>query len=179
MADTHFTWPVYEIENFLLEPEILREAAKTLIGHDPFAPNQDVVDILRGVGGEIALKLAADEVQTALNEEFVHSLSIGASSVNAASDLKNSAEASQRRVTGIDVSSVRIDEMLAEANAKFAKSLQSEDFLKRFPGDRLIRALAGKLGINGDHFRNVCLDQAQRLGRRPQGMEETLAKALT
>jgi hypothetical protein len=45
-------------------------------------------------------------------------------------------------------------------------------------GDRLLRALADRLEIVGDHFRNLCLDAAQRLGVRPAAMERVLREAI-
>ena len=68
--------------------------------------------------------------------------------------------------------------MVGDAEKKYRKHLADDTFLSEFPGDRLLRAMAADLGINGDHFRNSCLDQAQRSGFRPSEMQSVLEDAL-
>ena len=174
----HFTWPVYEIENFLLEPSVIRGAANTLTRRDPFGSDDAVISALRAAAEPLVDQLALDEVQYALDREFITALSIGGSRKSPVQDLIDSASASQRRAASIDVSRARIEALVEEAASKIRSTLDSNEFLARLPGDRLLRALAGSLSINGDHFRNACLDQAQRLGLRPARMEAVLRAAL-
>lgn len=174
----HYTWPVYEIENFLLRPSILRGAAEMLLRKDPFGNDKEVVNKLRKLATDLVDELALREVQNALNIEFTAALSIGGSRENAAKSLEASAKTSQKRVGDLEVSIERISSLLAQSSEQFCEHLRSEEFLLRFPGDRLLRAVAGSLGISGDHFRNACLDQAQRLNVRPAGMEAVLREAL-
>lgn len=174
----HFVWPVYEIENFLLEPSVIRAAASSLLRMDPFADDAAVVAALRSVAEPLADELALDEVQYSLNREFVSSLSIGGSTRRPVQDLVKSATATQLRLTAIDISEERVKALFDAAAGRIRATLGSGEFLARLPGDRLLRALAGKLGANADHFRNVCLDQAQRLGWRPPGMETVLRNAI-
>lgn len=174
----HFTWPVYEIENFLLEPRIVRAAAGLLLRRDPFADDGDVVHRLRRLAEPLVDAVALDEVQYALNKEFVAALSIGASPKDPINGLLQSASSSQQRVGALDVSEIRVREMFEASAARFRSSLESTKFLEMLPGDRLLRALAGSLGVSGDHFRNACLDQAQRLAVRPEGMEDVLRRAI-
>jgi hypothetical protein len=69
--------------------------------------------------------------------------------------------------------------MLDAAKAKLKGYLASGEFLRRFPGDRLLRGFAGNHGVLGDHFRNACLDAAHRVGHRPPGMAETIQDAMS
>lgn len=174
----HFIWPAYEIENFLLEPAVIRAAACTLLRNDPFAEDGAVVAALRTVAAPLAEEMALDEVQYLLNKEFVSSISIGGSTRRPVQDLLRSAVATQQRLSAIDISEARVQALFEAAAVRIRATLDSGDFLSRLPGDRLLRALAGKLGVNSDHFRNVCLDQAQRLGWRPPGMEALLRDAI-
>lgn len=121
---------------------------------------------------------ALDEVQSCLNREFVESLSIGGTKNDAANELAASAEASKKRIGLLDSSNERISKMIEESAARHETDIESDEFLVNFPEDRLLRALAGDFGINGDHFRNACLDQAQRSGYRPTAMEKLLNDAL-
>ena len=174
-----FTWPVYEIENFLLHARALRGALAVLLGQDPYTQDDLLMADLRVLAEHLVTELAVDEVQYAVNRQCVRAISIGAGRIRPVDELAASAAASQSRVADLDLTRTRLDSMFSEARAKIAAQVQSAEFLVRFPGDRLLRALAGKYSLNGDHFRNACLDQAQRIGLRPAGMQGTLLAALS
>jgi hypothetical protein len=178
-ADDHFTWPVYEIENFLLDPKIIRGAAQALLRHCPYDTEEDIIGRLRSLAEDIVEELASHEVQYILNNELISSINIGAPKRSPLPSLMRSAHASKERVSKVDISEERIENLLEYSRNRLCADLQSNEFLNRFPGDRLLRALAGDLQISGDHFRNACLDQAQRLKLRPEGMEQTLKNALS
>ncbi len=177
-APTHFTWPVYEIENFLLSPTILRGATATLLGKDTFRSDKSVVDLLRKLAATIVKELALIEVQKGVNDEFFKAMKIGGSANDAVAELVRSADGSKKRVNAIDASTHRINKLFSKAEDRFSKVLKTDKFLSSFPGDRLMRAFAGHHSMTGDHFRNVCLDYAQRIGWRPKKMEKVLSAAL-
>jgi hypothetical protein len=179
MQAGQFVWPVYEIENFLLEPIVLRGAAELLLRNDPFDSERAVVDELRALAGQLVDSLALVEVQYLLNQEFMKSLSIGAAQSAPVNGLVRSAASSRDAILELDISEERINQLFNEASDRLRHYIDSNEFLVRFPGDRLLRALAGRLGISGEHYRNACLDQAQRLGLRPSAMQDTLRDALS
>ena len=78
----------------------------------------------------------------------------------------------------MDVGLPRIERLLQVGVERMREMASSRAFVERFPGDKLLRAFAGRHHISGEHFRNACLDAAQRLGVRPEGMERTLMNAL-
>jgi len=92
--------------------------------------------------------------------------------------LVESCSESQRRVAEVDGTETRINGLLSASNARISQLMASGAFLEYFPGDRLLRAFAGLHHIAGEHFRNACLDAAQRLNVRPEAMEVTLQGAL-
>lgn len=174
----HYEWPVYEIENFLLVPSILRNAAAVMLRNDPYTSDAAVVSDLRDAASNITKELALDELQYILNAELVGAIRIGGDPQNPLDGLKKSSAASQQRLAAVDLTSARIQRQLDEAIGRITAYIADDAFLQRFPGDRLLRAFAGKHGISGDHYRNACVDAAQRLGIRPSGMERTLLDAL-
>jgi predicted ATPase len=174
----HFVWPVYEIENFLLVPDVLRGAARVMLGREAFANDAELMDRLRSLAENLVNDLAITEIQELINDEFMQSLSIGGSKANPVGTMSASATAAKERIAALEVDADRVKRLFDYAEARFRKFLESSEYLKRFPGDRLLRALAGHLGVNGDHFRNVCLEQAQRLGLRPPEMQKVLEEAL-
>jgi len=174
----HFCWPVYEIENFLLNLPIIRDAIQLLLRNDPFETDEMVVEKLRELATNLVNQLALDEVQHLLDSEFANSLSIGGSRKDPVAELTASASGSKERISQLDASKDRISSLIEESITRYEADIESNAFLSNFPGDRLLRALAAELGINGDHFSNACLDQAQRSGYRPPEMEKVLSDAL-
>jgi predicted ATPase len=174
----HFVWPAYEIENFLLVPEVLREAAKVMLGRESFSEDSELIGCLRTLAEKLINELAVAEIQELINEEFLQSLSIGGSKADPINTIAASAKSSKARVGELEVDHSRIKRLFEYSEARFRKFLESDEFLKRFPGDRLLRAFAGHLGVNGDHFRNICLDQAHRMLLRPSDMQQVLEAAL-
>jgi energy-coupling factor transporter ATP-binding protein EcfA2 len=177
-APGQYHWPVYEIENFLLEPTILRSALTVLLRQDPYSDDQAVTNDLRQLAADLAPDLAIDEVQYLLNGDFMRSIKIGADARAPFEGIKASSANSQARVAGLDLSDDRLRGLLDAAEDKLRRYLASGEFMERFPGDRLLRAFAGCHGILGDHFRNACLDAAQRTGYRPPGMASVLQAAM-
>jgi energy-coupling factor transporter ATP-binding protein EcfA2 len=174
----HFAWPVYEIENFLLAPSVIRAAAMTLTRTDPFSSDTSVVTRLQELARPLVAEMAVVEMRYRLNGEFMGALSIGGDPIDPVGSFRRATGAAQSRVAAIDTSEVRLSALFVDCERRFRDSLASEEFLTVLPGDRLLRALAGDIGVPADHFRNVCLDAAQRLGLRPQAMEAVLQQAL-
>lgn len=177
-SDGHYRWSVYEIENYLLDPKTIRDAAGMLLGKQPFRGFAKVNEKLRDLAGDLVGQLALDEVQYTLNGEFMGAVAIGGSKKDPASGLGKSARGSKKRIEKLDTTDARITKLIQEAEKKYREFLTDDSFLSEFPGDRLLRALASDLGINGDHFRNTCLDQAQRNALRPPEMQAVLEEAL-
>ena len=176
--DNQFSWPVYEIENFLLEPSILSAALYTFLGKNPFNSEKEIIETLRKFAKEQVLELAGIQVQSILNAEFGKSINIRHTKTDPSNILCKSSESSKKRISEIDVTPERIDKMIAEYTERYKGYTVTKVFLKKFPGDRLIRALAGKFNLNGDHFRNACLDSAQSQKLCPKEMKSVLEQAV-
>lgn len=174
----HFRWPVYEIENFLLDPKIIRAAAKTFLRNDPFDSDEEVIERLRTIANGIVDHLALIEIQEALNDEFIRSISISGGGVDPRNSLKKSALGAQKRISKIDISEARINQMFDESSTRFRGYLESLEFLTKFPGERLMSGLAGDFHITTEHFKNACLDQAHRHKFCPKEMENILLEAI-
>ena len=177
-ASGEFEWPVYEIENFLLSPGVLRSSLAVMLRNDPYTADKDVLDDLREVARRLAPQLAIAEVQYALNGEVFGAIRIAGDPKSPSQTLTLSAAASLARVSALNLSKGRIDGLIDDACSRMLSVIETEHFLSRFPGDRLLREFAGIHGLSGEHFRNACLDSAQRTGVRPAKMESTLLAAL-
>lgn len=177
-SEGRFYWPAYEIENFLLEPTVLRDACKQLSRRDPFSSDDAVVERLRAIARSHLDWFAGVIVQDSLNQRFTEAIRVRPG-VTALEDLVASALSSQHRLAELDVSREAIHSSFNEVRLQLEGSLDgSNDFLRTFPGDRLIHGFAGDLGYRADQFKNVCVSSAHRLAFKPPAMAETLNEAL-
>ena len=172
------TWPVYEIENFLLVPSVLRATLAALTRDDPFPSDGAVVEHLKSVAEELLSRIALIQTQEALNAELRESLNVSGSPESAVEDLVASTAASQKRISEIDGSEARVKSLLDERRNRLREAIQSDEFLTEFPGERLLSGFAGSFELDKDVFRNACLDQAQQMDLRPEGLETTLKAVL-
>jgi hypothetical protein len=172
------TWPVYEIENFLLDLSLLRKTLRALLRQDPLGGDEATLAMLRTVADGLVDRLALAEAQRKLNTQFRQAMKIGGAPHSAVADLVASGQASQNRIGAIEVSPERVEALLRASRSNLQQVAKSEKFLDDFPGERLIFGFAGEFGLDGELFRNACLDQAQQSGFRPHRLEETLLRVL-
>jgi hypothetical protein len=175
-VEGEFRWPVYEIEKFLLAPSILCEAVRMMRRTQPYISDNLVVDALRRIARGLVSELAMVEVRYLMRTRANQGITIGGKSLDS---LVASGRSTKRRIKGSDFSRRTIKSLIAQSAARMNAIVASDEFLQRFPGDRLLREFAGLHGIPAEHFRNVCLEAAQLSGYRPAGMENTLRSALT
>lgn len=177
-ADGRYYWPVYEIENFLLDPSVIRHALKTLSRSDPFASDEQVVTALRSVAETQVEYLATVIVQRRINEQLLTAMNTGFGRTSPKADLVAAAEASAQRMKDVDVTEPTLLKLIEAEESRLQKSLTTDEFLSIFPGDRLLSALAGDHHQNAVAFKNTCLEAARLLGLQPQGMRSILEQAI-
>ena len=172
------TWPVYEIENFLLVPSLLRTTLNALTRTDPLGTDDAVVAHLKTVAEGLLNRLALIQTQDVLNRELREAVNVGGSPDTAIDDLVQSTAASINRMALVDGSEARISRLLEERRENLRRAIESNEFLTEFPGERLLFGFAGSFSLDGDVFRNACLDQAQHMNLRPPALEATLKEVL-
>jgi predicted ATPase len=112
-----FSWDVYHIENYLLDPGSVRAATAALAGADVFDSDSEVVEKLRECAEELIDGLILQEVQAEVNNQLIKAIKIGAdpNTTDPASDIIPSISASVERIidagrelTGDELADVRM-----------------------------------------------------------------------
>lgn len=178
---SEFTWDVYHIENYLLDPGSVRAATATLLGEDLFRDNGEVLQTLRGFAAELMDGLVLQRIQAEVNTQLVGAIRIGAdpNTSNPGKDILPSISASAERVLSIS-QSLTIDELTRRAEVHrrvLSEALDSNAWLKEFPGRLILRRYAHtRLGgrIESGAFANVVLDKMVERGVKPIGMQSVL-----
>ena len=177
-----FTWDSYHIENYLLDPGSIREAAETLLmGANPFNSDAEVLDALQGCARELVNSLVLERLQAEVNDEIVSAINIGGppSTTAPARDLIPSITGSIKRVSTVG-SSLTLDKLSEKAEAHrtvLQDALESAEWLQEFPGRLVLRRFAGEYlagKIDPLMFSNLVLDKMVERSVKPEPMRIVL-----
>ena len=176
---TESTWDVYHVENFLLDPSAIRAAAATITSSETFKDDEEVMQTLKESAAAIVDRLILEEVQAQINESLVNSIAIGASptTTDVAKDLLPSIQGSLDRVAerGSEISEEFIRGRVDTLRIELENDLESEEWLKRFPGRLILSHFAGhSLNVPYETFRNVVMDKLAASEVRPENMRSVL-----
>jgi hypothetical protein len=175
-----FSWAVYHIENFLLEPTALRAACQSLTGADPFASDDEVIAVLKSISSELVPSLVLERVRTIVNDDIVGAIEIGGhpNGVDVAADVYPSIAGSLKRVAdrGATYSVDRLAEIAQTSRDAFEAAMQSGEWIRDFPGRRVLARFADQYapGVGYEPFRNIVLDKLASVEYQPDGMAEVL-----
>jgi predicted ATP-dependent endonuclease of OLD family len=183
-AAEEFTWAVYHVENFLLEPTAIKAATSALAGKDLFGSQEAVMEALKAVAGEIVGALTVQKVQGEINEELIASIKIGASpdAPDIAREIQPSIASSLARIESKhgDYTLEKLEERVTSAIAEMEAFLADGEWVRRFPGrDVLKRFVASHLpGVSYEPFRNLVMDNMALSEERPEDMRAVLEMIL-
>jgi energy-coupling factor transporter ATP-binding protein EcfA2 len=177
---TEFMWPVYHIENFLLQPAAIRDACRSLTGTDPFGSDAEAVAALQTEAVALIPSLVLERVRSEIDRRLVAEIRIEGdpAGTDVARDLIPSVEGSLERVIAagaaltVDGLATRVDAVRGE----FTRAVETDAWLREFPGRRILRRFvsAHAAGVPYEAFRNVIVDKLAAEDTRPQGMSDVL-----
>jgi predicted ATPase len=175
-----FTWDVYHIENFLLDPPAVRAACASLTGAEVFESDEAVVVALRTVAVELVDSLVLERVQGIVNDDIIGAIAVGGppDATDVATALHPSIEGSLRRVAecGATYTIEKLHETVEELRQGIESALDTDRWLAEFPGRRILSRFADRHagGVGYEPFRNVVLDKLAGSDDRPEGMKNVL-----
>lgn len=179
-AAEEFTWDVYHVENFLLEPAAIRGAAAALAGKVLFQSDEDVMSALKAAAVEIVNALAVQKLQAEINEELVGSIRVGAApdADDIAREIEPSITSSISRIEGKreDYEFEKLNARVTTATEEMQTFLDDGEWIKRFPGrDVLKRFITEHLpSVSYEPFRNLVMDNMALAEQRPENMRQVL-----
>lgn len=179
-----FAWDVYHVENFLLEPAIIRAACRSLSGRELFDSDDATMVALKHVATEIVNSLIIEEMQLEVNNDLVGAIDVGAppNATDVAADILPSIESSLARVAakGQEYTRPHLEARVETVREEMEAFLETEEWIKRFPGRRILRRFVSehlpKVGY--EPFRNLLLDMMALSEHRPENMRDVLGEIL-
>ena len=182
----HFSWDVYHIENYLLEPSYIHEALERLdVSHGELTSIENIDQSLRQIAAEQIGKLVLHKINSEANATLLRDLRFNSNpmSEDLATEVHGSitkaiGEMNNRLSADLNVDSIR-GKVIAE-RTKLEESLQTADWKKHFRGRDVLSAFCGKYipGMRYEYFRNLVLSQMSSANHEPEGMKTVLDQIL-
>lgn len=180
----HYSWDVYHIENYLLEPRFIDEALK----HVNVYPNDlssveeiemCLTQIAEGQIGELISHKIRGEIRGELVEEL--DLNSNPKSEDIGADIHRSVVKSVEKADYRVKTKLHIDDIRERVNKErdvLSSSLSDGDWSKHFKGRDILRAFVGKYvrGMRYEYFRDMVISQMVNSGYQPEGMKAVLDK---
>jgi predicted ATPase len=175
-----FKWDVYHIENYLLEPTVIRESSAALAGKQLFSTDAEVLAALAACAEKLITKLVLERIQAEVNAEIVDAISIGGPSdaENVAEALRPSVEGSVARVVkkGDELTASVLEARVEQLRGELENAVKTGAWKVDFPGRLILKRFVSDhlSGINYTSFRNLIVDKMVALDKRPGGMQKVL-----
>jgi hypothetical protein len=185
LPGTVHTWPVYHIENFLLEPHHIFRVLSDLSDCDgKFATVEDVRTGLREAAEQTLEVLVSHELRQELNKDVIGCLQlrVDPNSQDAVEELVHAAESSKARLEALvqsDLLRIHLSKKYDERVGQLKQALATDEWATVFRGRDILKRFVGALGvrnINYTLFRDLIIGKMQAANYRPARMEELIRK---
>lgn len=183
-AVNRFSWDVYHIENYLLDPEVIAHVVNAI---DPNAA-KDGPTIRRDLESAARLTVPAlliHRIRTWANARLIRSIDLGFSpdTLTVAHDLSGAIHRSLTRMQGEIASNLSEGSILAQEQSirvDIEQSFSDGTWIKKLPGREILREFtkASTVTVGYEVLRNLIVSRMAELGIKPQGMKEVIDKVI-
>ena len=179
-----YTWDVYHIENYLLEPSIILEVLnRTSLDGTAFEAEREVEEALKAIAREHTESMVEDWVRgrahTAIRE--VIRLRDGTEGIEAAVKVARKVNESAYRIAELvktDLSETQLESIATERRKAFKSALgDTTEWMKVFRGRDILSTFTARYGkgLSYQAMRDMIVNAMAERGHRPPGMLRILA----
>lgn len=179
-----FSWDVYHIENYFLEPKFIASVLAALQVENAMSEEM-IWDELRQCAQDSMPQLIRHEMAEYANEKLINAISTATDpkAADLAGVLHEATTRSFERITlayrdelGQDV----LKNLESAAREKYTKSLADGTWSSKIKGRDILKRFVGRHAsiVNYEIFRNLILSQMKDAGYQPQGMKFVMDKII-
>ena len=178
----HYTWDLYHIENYLLEPKFIDEALGSVsVSHLDLSSLGKIDQRLRDIAKEQINELVLHKILGEINAKLLQDLKVGADPKDECTGIAvhTAALRSVERITarlGEDLEPDRIQQKADSERIELNRSLETDDWKRHFRGRDVLRLFAGKYvpGMRYEYFRDLIITHMRGANYQPPGMKAVL-----
>lgn len=178
-----YSWDVYHIENYLLEPQYIRSALNTVnIQHVDLSSTEGIGKRLQEIASVQIDKLVMHTMRKEINAELVRMLNLNADpNAEIEQALHQAVRRSAQRISNAadnDLDVAAIEERVEAERKRLQHALDTGEWKREFRGRDILRRFAGDYvpGMRYEHFRNILISQMANATYQPAGMKAVLDK---
>ena len=179
-----FSWDVYHIGNYFLEPKFLSKILSSLqLG--PNFTEDEIWDELRQCAQDTLAQLIRHDLAEFANNALVQSINMGTDpkAADLAGVLSQSVSRSLTKLNNIcnnELSEPALRQREDDAKRKYIESIADGTWVSKIRGRDVLKRFVGKHApsVSYEVFRNLLLSQMKDQGYRPNGMENVIKKIL-
>ncbi|MDP3857361.1 MAG: AAA family ATPase [Stagnimonas sp.] len=177
-----FSWNVYHIENYFLNPEYILKALDVLQIKHP--PDEDSIwELLRECARETIPQLVRHQLSEYANAILIKSINVGSDprlEVQAPA-ISEAINRSIERITSASLTSLTqeaLEKYEADILSQFTKDLASGAWTSTFMGRNILSRFVSKMNLEVSYivFIKMILGHMKDCGHQPQGMREIIDK---
>jgi predicted ATPase len=180
-----FSWDVYHIENYFLEPQYISHVLSS-VNMSVTLTIEEIWDELRQCAQDTVTQLIRHELAEDANSELIGAINTGTDpkAADLANQLYLSIKRSEDRLNKVITHSMTKEALEAketELRSGYVKSLADGTWIKKCRGRDILKRFAGKHApaVSYDVFRNLLLSNMKDNGFRPEGMKLVIDKILS
>ena len=182
-GERRFSWNVYHIENYLLEPTYIYEVMEDSTVDDLRLGNAEKVEEeLRRIAEQQVKTLLKEELHQYVNRALVSKIAFEAQNEQTLSEdlLEQAKESAQCVAQAVqqDLGDGKLEEKRQEIQNILEKALETDGWKETFRGRDILKEFSG-LHCNGlpyERFRDMIVNRMQQRGYRPSGMRTILRR---
>jgi predicted ATPase len=184
-SENTFTWDVYHIENYFLEPKYIIRVLNA-VSISPDISEEALWDNLRECARDTLPQMIRHELAEFANNELVRSINLGTDpkGSDVASLLHDAIERSIAKIEDARKNKLNKNNLIEKEESirqKYEESLVNGKWVNEFRGRDVLKRFVGKNtpSISYEIFRNLLLSKMCDDGYKPHGMAEVVTKILS
>lgn len=177
-----YTWDVYHIENYLLEPQFVREALIAVQRTDKYVTDSAVKEALRQAATGVVGRLVYKKVQKYAYDAMNNAIDVKGDPAAATPEiaLRPTIESSFEKLREVATQLSSLEEITQQYRAEYEADLQSDRWMSNFPGREILKQMVASEslpnGVGYELFRNLVLDKMASANAQPVGMKSVLQR---
>ena len=178
----HYSWNVYHIENYLLQPIYICEALKQIGIYSEDVATPDLVEArLKEIAKTQVSKLVSHKIRVQASKTLIEAieLNVNPMSEDVGEEMHRAVIGSRDRVgervaTVLSIDAIR--DVVGRERQVLEASLLDDEWKIQFKGRDILRAFAGKFaaGMRYEYFRDLIISSMAHSGCQPDGMKAVL-----
>ncbi|QIB66957.1 AAA family ATPase [Kineobactrum salinum] len=181
-SERRFSWDVYHVENFLLEPNYISEALSSLSLRAIDLSIEKVLAELKMCAEETVEEIVRIQMARKVNSEFLNAISLSFDPKKANSEgFCEAVSRSYDNLTKVVQCALSPDQLTIleeRVTRSLNDALSNGDWVKAFRGRNILRRFSGRYGVPYEVLRNLIVSRMRLAQYRPGNMESIIERIL-